>query len=171
MVKWYRKDTLIVGATFAAVVLLFLSFWLVPQGIALVELPEAPHEHVDHGVIEVKPETAPSVGITVTEDAKSGWNVRIHTSQFQFSPEKVGMSHVEGEGHAHLYVDDVKVARLYGPWYHLELSPGDHSVRVTLNANSHEELQINGSTIQAATLVHEHGDTDKLRDMHDGHTH
>lgn len=43
-----------------------------------------------------------------------------------------------GEGHAHIYIDDVKIGRVYGEWYHLatanlNLSPGSHVVRVDLN--------------------------------------
>jgi len=54
---------------------------------------------------------------------------------------------VAGEGHAHLYLDGEKVARVYGRWFHIpEPGPGAHSVRVTLNANS-QDLVINGEVI------------------------
>ena len=44
----------------------------------------------------------------------------------------------------------MKYARVYGEWLHLEGLPEDaKTVRVTLNANSHETLSLNGQPIQA----------------------
>lgn len=64
------------------------------------------------------------------------------------------LEHYPGEGHAHLYVDGQKIARLYGKWYHIEeLSPGQHEITVTLNANDHREYAVNGENISTSTIV------------------
>ena len=77
---------------------------------------------------------------------------------FTFAPEKVNTTHVPGEGHAHLYVDGVKLRRVYGPWAHVEgLSSGMHEISVTLNANTHEEYAVDGQSITAAATVHVEG--------------
>lgn len=82
----------------------------------------------------------PTVDMTVQKDKLSGWNIHLKTDHFTFTPGKFGMPHVPGEGHAHLYVDGDKRARLYSKWYHLPaLRPGTHRLRVTLNANTHDE--------------------------------
>ena len=61
--------------------------------------------------------------------------------------ERSGGDHVAGEGHAHVYVDGEKIARLYGPWLHIpSLSPGA-VVEVTLNANDHRPLAIGSGRI------------------------
>lgn len=108
-----------------------------------------------HGTgIEVGTQNAPTVDLSVTKDVVGGWNVHVETTNFAFAPELVNTTPVAGKGHAHLYVDGVKVARLYGPWYHLA-SPavGTHTVRVELNANTHEPLLSGGKAIEDSVSV------------------
>ncbi len=86
----------------------------------------------------------------------AGWNVKVDVTNFNFTPEHVNNGHVAGEGHAHLYVDGTKVARLYGPWFHLPaLGQGEHQLRVTLNANNHAVYSVNGEMIQAEISITE----------------
>lgn len=108
-----------------------------------------------HAILELpKDLAAPTVAIRVEPDPKMGWNVRIETTNFRWAPEHASRAHVPGEGHAHLYVDGKKVARIYCPWFHLErLLPGSRTVRVTLNANSHEDLAVAGKVLSATTTV------------------
>lgn len=99
---------------------------------------------------------APTLAISLKKDSVSGWNLTIQTTNFTFAPEKAGSEHVAGEGHAHLYVDGVKVARVYGEHFHLDgLTPGEHEVKVTLNANSHEALSAGAVPIEATTTINE----------------
>ena len=98
------------------------------------------------------------VALNVHPDSVSGFNVQIVPTGFTFAPEKVNTTHVPGEGHAHLYVDGVKLRRVYGPWAHVEgLSSGMHEISVTLNANTHEEYAVDGQRITAAATVHVEG--------------
>lgn len=91
---------------------------------------------------------APSLEIGLTPDPHSGWNLEIRTANFQFSPANAGRDHVDGEGHAHVYVNGVKVARQYGPWLHLpELPQGGAVVEVTLNTNDHRRLAVDGQPL------------------------
>jgi hypothetical protein len=107
-----------------------------------------------HGTYEVSAAEAPSVSLAVVEDAKSGWNVMLTTDRFTFTPEDVNGPNVTGEGHAHLYVDGVKVARLYGPAFHYpEDFDGTRTFRVTLNANDHSEYAVDGEVIEAVVDV------------------
>jgi hypothetical protein len=81
-------------------------------------------------------------------DSVGGWNIHLRTKNFRFAPENVNGHPVPGEGHAHLYVDGEKVARLNGPWFHLgSLSPGRHTIQVTLNANNHASLVLHGEPV------------------------
>ena len=77
------------------------------------------------------------------------------TEGWRWTPDNVDGDHVPGEGHAHIYVDGVKIDRVYGPeattWRTLE--PGERQIRVTLNANSHEELTYNGKSVEAVAVV------------------
>ena len=91
-----------------------------------------------------------SVSISLTPDTVDGLNLHIMPTGFAWSPQGAGSAHVDGEGHAHVYVDGVKYARAYGPWLHLAgLEPGARQVRVTLNANNHGEYTIAGETVAA----------------------
>ena len=128
-----------------------LLLWL-PYGLATAA---GDHHHHHHEAIALTDAAlAPSVAIRVEADAMAGWNLQILTTRFAFAPERVNQVHVPGEGHAHVYVDGKKYARLYGPWVHLEsLGSGSHEIRVTLNANDHREFTLDGVKIEAMTTV------------------
>lgn len=72
----------------------------------------------------------------------------MRAEDFRFAPERASTAHVAGEGHAHLFIDGKKITRLYGEWYHVPaLTPGVHKITVTLNANSHEDLTVQGKVV------------------------
>lgn len=77
------------------------------------------------------------------------------TENFTFSPENSGKTDLPHEGHAHLYVNDKKVGRLYGPWSHLTLPKRKNTVRVTLNTNGHKTLYAGDKPIEAIVEVSE----------------
>ena len=60
---------------------------------------------------------------------------------------------MEGEGHAHLYLDGQKIARVYGEWYHLPKLEGDHELRVTLNTNDHQDYAVKGEVVGATKKI------------------
>lgn len=83
----------------------------------------------------------PTLNLTVQPDTVRGWNLQAAVSHFTFAPERVNQASVTTEGHAHLYINGEKITRLYAPWYYIPaLPPGEHSIRVELNANGHEPL-------------------------------
>ena len=105
-----------------------------------------------HGMVEAA--AAMSVSLETELDPVSGVNVRIITEGFVFAPESVGAEHVDGEGHTHVYVDEVKIGRVYGPWFYLDkLEPGVREIRVELNANSHGVYHWNGAAVEAVARV------------------
>ncbi len=124
------------------------------RGAATITVPESEDGHTHHDMVEADPSSAPSVDVTVTPDPKSGWNVRAVTSDFTLSPENVSTDHVDGAGHLHLYVDDVRITRLYGEWWHLsELSEGDHEIRVDVATNDHRSYAVDGEPVSGSTMV------------------
>lgn len=109
----------------------------------------AGHAHPGKAIALPTGPDAPRLDIRVTEDAADGWNLHIITTNFRFAPERVNAPHRPGEGHAHVYIDGRKVARLYGPWFHLgALPPGKATVAVTLNANDHSDLTLAGRPLR-----------------------
>jgi hypothetical protein len=114
------------------------------------------HKHDDTDLLAINPKAKmPEIGLSVEQDSVTGWNIRIDASNFQFTPEKLGQAPtLAAEGHAHIYVDDYKIARIYGPWYHLKpLSPGPHTILVSLNANDHSSLTYNGIALNATMQI------------------
>lgn len=108
-------------------------------------------EHHDHSEMLVLAGDAPvpAVDAAVTKDPVSGWNLHIETKNFRFAAEHASGEHVPGEGHAHLYVNGEKIARLYGPWAHVASLPeGRSTIRVTLNANDHRPLAVGSQPVE-----------------------
>lgn len=123
------------------------------------EIKQGGHEHSnehEHGAIEIPiSQPVPTVNLIAHPDSRQGWNLEMQVTNFQLAPEHVNQpSTTTSEGHAHLYVDGVKITRLYSNWYYLEsLPPGKHEVTVGLNANGHEALMHNGRPIQATVMI------------------
>ncbi len=88
----------------------------------------------------------PGLSVEAVRDPVSGWNLHLETERFAFAPEAAGGAPAAGEGHAHLYVDGEKVARLYGPWVHLDRERG--RVRVVLTGNDHRPLVSDGTAAE-----------------------
>ena len=95
-----------------------------------------------------------SVGIVAVAEADGGVTVAISTENWQWTPENVNGANVDGAGHAHIYADGVKINRVYGPYYHIKgLPPGEHEISVTLNANDHSGLLVDGQPVEAVTTI------------------
>lgn len=110
--------------------------------------------HNHSKLLEMADGPAPFVDLQVMPLADGGYNVRIQTLNFTFAPQQVGMEPVAGEGHAHLYIDGEKIARIYGEWYHIESLPDDaEMISVGLYANNHQTLAVDGVAITAMVMV------------------
>lgn len=105
-----------------------------------------------HETYELDPAEAdiPSVQLLAEKDSKSGWNLTLETENFEFDPQSVNGENEEGKGHAHLWVDGVKLTRLYSNNFYLDnLEPGEHELSVTLNTNQHQDYVVNGEIIRS----------------------
>lgn len=120
-----------------------------------IDVPEpadgAGHMHAD----TMPTATDMAVAVEASLDAKQGVNVHVTTTDFTWAPEHASGGAADGEGHAHLYLDGEKVGRLYGEWFHVgdDLAPGEHEVRVTLNANDHRDYTRDGEVVEATATV------------------
>jgi hypothetical protein len=127
------------------------------------ELPNAPaqppppqvtpaHSHASLAIPKGQP--VPRAKLLITPDAMSGWNMQIVTENFTFAPERLNQDSKPTEGHAHLFLNGRKLARLYGHWHHIpKLPQGKNELRITLNTNRHEDLTDQGKVIDAIALV------------------
>lgn len=128
-------------------------------------------EFAGHQIRNVDADDAPSFELDIEPDPHGGWNIHIDAADFEFTPEQVNGDAAGGRGHAHVYVDDTKFARVYSEYYYLPASAvpgGEHTVMVTLNADDHSSWAVDGEPITAQAAVtaeegagngdHSHGD-------------
>lgn len=97
---------------------------------------------------------APSITMQVTSD-QQGWAIAIETKNFTFyTPEADMAPHQDGQGHGHLYLNGLKLQRLYSATTRIgELPGGSHLISVTLNTNDHRAYQVAGKPVAAAVEV------------------
>lgn len=115
---------------------------------------ESGHDRGDEKIILTDVEEAPTVKINVFPDPVGGYNVRLSTQRFVFAPQNSGKEDVTGEGHAHLYVDGIKIARVYGEWFHIPgLATGTRVIRASLNGNSHAAYYLNQEPIADTVTI------------------
>lgn len=127
------------------------------------------HDHVtDHGematdghahaamqpIVLASRANAPTLAVRAIKDPMSGWNLEVGVTNFRFAPQNASLDHVDGEGHAHVYVNGEKIARLYGNWFHIESMPeGDVTVEVALNSNDHRPLNVGAAPLRVSVQV------------------
>ena len=113
------------------------------------------HDAHDHSMLlENGAGPAPSVEIALYKDTVTGWNLQVVPQNFTFTPMAVNQEHVPNTGHAHVFVNGEKLARIYGPWTHIgELPAGEGTVSVTLNANTHSPLAVGGIGVEAQKTI------------------
>ena len=109
------------------------------------------HEKMHDSPIHINTNIAvPTITAKLERDPVSGFNLNLETRNFTFAPELSGLKHKDGMGHAHLYVDGQKIARLYGNWFHISEIPKDaKSLEITLNSNNHRPFFVNNSIISS----------------------
>ena len=115
----------------------------------------------DHGatkIHEVQKGEAPTISLDVKKDPTGGFNVQVITTNFLWTPEKASDKHVEGQGHAHVYLASQKIIRLYNNWFHLNTFQfaaisGEQLLRVELVGNDHAPITVNTQQISSELLV------------------
>ena len=100
-------------------------------------------------------EPQPSLAMRVAEDRDTGgWTVNVDTTNFQFAKELADGDHVAGTGHGHIYINGVKLGRLYENVATIGALPkGRHVVRVTLNTNDHQTYMVVGKRVTATATI------------------
>lgn len=106
-----------------------------------------------HRLREVPAEGAPEVRLTARPDSEDGWNLQLAVANFHFTPDSTGGAALPGAGHAHLELDGRKLARLYGPWFHLPAAQvpegGTRTLTVRLYADDHTAWAVAGKPVEA----------------------
>ena len=96
----------------------------------------------------------PTIIAEIHKDPVGGWNLNLQTTNFTYNAAAAGLENKQGEGHAHVYVNGMKLARIYGDWFHIGALPQGHNlILVTLNANDHSSLMHSGAMLEHELMV------------------
>ena len=150
----FRKEELMKFMLFLAILLVFSCSSPTNEEHSHEEHSHEEHSHeehshsMNHSSIETD-NGGMSVKISIEKDAMSGVNIRLETNEFKFTPQNVNKAHIDGEGHAHLYINSKKWGRVYSNYIHIsKLNAGENIFEVTLNSNTHEDYFFNGTQIK-----------------------
>ena len=116
-------------------------------------------DEMQHGSQAIPKDVAiPRIGVEVFEDSMSGFNLHITTQNYQLEPPEFSADKpkVGVQGHAHLYVNEKKIGRIYGPYIHLPnklLKPGLNMVSVSLNGHNHSTWTADDKEIIATIII------------------
>jgi len=94
---------------------------------------------------------APSITLVPPDlvDGK-GFEVGAALENFEFVIAPDDAAHVDGQGHAHIYLNGLKLGRLYEDRFNLgALSAGDYTLRVALNTNDHRPYADQDAPVEA----------------------
>ncbi|MCX7559733.1 copper chaperone PCu(A)C [Sulfitobacter sp. F26204] len=98
----------------------------------------------------------PQVDISLSgQPGPEGTTLRLAVENFTFYRGAEDARHVSGQGHAHLYLNGLKLGRLYAPDFQIGgLPPGHYVLEVVLNANDHRAyLDENGRPVAAQMML------------------
>ncbi|MDE0104668.1 MAG: hypothetical protein OXN89_20015 [Bryobacterales bacterium] len=134
----------------AAAILGGVAAW--PQDPLLPAVDHSQHPLFEHPAGE----PVPFMRVHMHADLMDGFNLFLETRDFRFTPERVDTANVANEGHAHLYLNGQKVARMYSPWHHVpraSLRDGINRLEVEFSTNDHSTWAVAGQPIGADILL------------------
>ena len=120
------------------------------------------HAQMDHSMhqagagIEVgSDQNPPDIEMTVAQKDDDTWSVLITTRNFEFfEPKTEPLAHQDGQGHGHLYLNGLKLQRMYSNQAIIgELPDGKHVISVTLNSNDHKAFTVGGKPVSASAEI------------------
>lgn len=96
----------------------------------------------------------PSIEMAVTQAESEEWLVELTTENFIFDVEQNPPVHVPNHGHGHLYIDGLKIGRMYAPVAEIgRLPSGQYTVSVTLNSNTHQPYTDDNGQVRAEAVI------------------
>jgi hypothetical protein len=96
----------------------------------------------------------PELALTASGAPDGSWQLRIETKGFRFTALCVADAAAVPVGHAHVILDDRKIASAFVPVVDLGvLPPGDHQVQVVLRAQDHRALVGRHGLVQAWVVI------------------
>ena len=124
-------------------------------GIVAIRLQNTGAAVMNHDMSNSVSETpAPTLELNWEDvPTKNGAKLSLETNNFTFSRTDDDAAHVPNEGHAHVYLNGLKLGRLYSNTYQIgALSPGDYTLSVSLNSNDHRPYVSDSGPVMGALI-------------------
>jgi hypothetical protein len=118
-----------------------------------------PHSHSNHSQLIELPitERIPSIDIRSEKDNSNGYNIKLEVNNYKLeSPNNNNHLSDVVKGHAHLYINDMKVMRIYNNSFHVPDSAlllSTNKLEVTLNNHEHQTWSVNGKPIKDIIFI------------------
>lgn len=152
-ILWMNALAMLIWALMGTVFLLW-------SGVSWAQHPAGHSDGMSHGVREI-PEgvPVPRIGLRLYKDDMSGFNLELDLVGYRLLPPLEDVMARESEipeGHAHLYVNGNKMARIYGRYTHVPedwLKQGVNVITVSLNHHHHDAWVKDGKEIQATLTI------------------
>ena len=61
----------------------------------------------------------PKISLNIEKDSMDGYNIFFVLNNFKITPENVGKENIDNEGYLQIYVNDIKISRVYSNWTHV----------------------------------------------------
>lgn len=133
--------------------LIDVSLLFEKAGAVSTKAPIARDGPMSHGAMMHRvgvDEPQPTLTLDVEPLEGGAYRILLDAQDFTFAPEAMDGPHAPGEGHAHLYLNGVKLARVVRSEYQLGALPsGRHTLRATLNTNDHRTYVVDGAAVEA----------------------
>lgn len=139
-------------AAFPAGAFLPVALTFEHAGEVVARLQNTGPSSMRHGAADgVSEAPAPSVKLDwVTPPGPEGGTMRLNIENLEVASVPDGTPHVPGEGHAHAYLNGLKLGRLYEETFEIgALLPGDYRLTVSVNTHDHRPYLVEGAPVQA----------------------
>ena len=93
----------------------------------------------------------PRLTLNIYDDDLEGYNLLIDIENFDLNPSLMGTTNKSNSGYLLLYINDIKIGRVYSNWFHIPqrfINLNKNILKVTLNNNQHDLITIDEQPIE-----------------------
>ncbi len=93
----------------------------------------------------------PLINLEIIKDKVDGYNLYIDLENFTLNPSQIGSKNQPNMGYLQLFVNDIKITRVYSNWVHVPqrfLNLKDNFIKIKFNSNLYDEFTIEGKPLE-----------------------
>jgi hypothetical protein len=93
----------------------------------------------------------PLINLEIIKDKVDGYNLYIDLENFTLNPSQIGIENQPNMGYLQLFVNDIKITRVYSNWVHVPqrfFNLKENFIKITFNSNLYDEFTIEGKPLE-----------------------